>query len=95
MHAQAGLQNPDTPYSSIHYASKGFPSFTPQSSMVCNADLPSSTTVDRYIYVIEHYISQVPSTPVMPIPEDTWDAGTFLGATWSMINIQRKEPRPV
>ena len=71
MHAQANLQNPDTPYRSIDYAAKSFHSFTPQSSTVCNADLPTSSTVDRYIYVIEHYISQVPhSFPVTPILED-------------------------
>jgi hypothetical protein len=59
LHAQAGLQNPDAPYSSIDYASMEFASFTPTSTTLCNADLPSSSTLDRYIYVVEYYISQV------------------------------------
>ena len=61
IHVQASLQNPDAPYSSIDYGSKNFPSFGPQSSTTCNVDLPTSTTVDRYLYVVEYYISQVPS----------------------------------
>ena len=67
---QGNLQNPDAPYSSIDYASKSIPSLAPQSSTVCNADLPTSSTVDRYIYVIEHYISQVASSPLTPLLED-------------------------
>ena len=58
---QAYLENPDAPYGSIDYASRSFPSFAPSSSTVCNADLPG-TTVDRYLYVIEYYISQVLSS---------------------------------
>ena len=84
MHAQANLHNPDTPYSSIDYASRSLPSFTPQSSTVCNADLPTSTTVDRYIYVIEHYVSQVPSSSVTLIPEDT--CGCWKSPMRSLVN---------
>lgn len=60
MLAQANLQNPSGPYSSINYAFKSYPSFTPTSRDVCNSDLPRTSTLDRYIYVIEYYISQVP-----------------------------------
>ena len=56
---QANLQNPKAPYSSIDYDSISFPAFATQSSTMCNAELPTSSTVDRYLYVIEYYISQV------------------------------------
>ncbi len=44
----------------------------------------TSTTVDRYIYVIEHYVSQVPSSSVTLIPEDT--CGCWKSPMRSLVN---------
>lgn len=56
---QADLEDPDSPYNFIDYSSKAFSSFTPTSRTECNPDLPSTSTLDRYLYVIQYYVSQV------------------------------------
>ena len=38
---------------------KTFSSFMPTSRTECNPDLPSTSTLDRYLYVIQYYVSQV------------------------------------
>ena len=61
---QADLEDPDAPYSSINYNLKTFPAFMPLGSGTCNVDLPNDATVNRYLFVIEYYVSQVRDLPV-------------------------------
>ena len=58
-YVQADLEDPDSPYNSIDYRAKTFSSFMPTSRTECNPDLPSTSTLDRYLYVIQYYVSQV------------------------------------
>ena len=39
--------------------SKKFPAFTPLGNGVCNSDLPNDSTLNRYLFVIQYYVSQV------------------------------------
>ena len=56
---QADLEDPDAPYNGINYSSKKFPAFTPLGNGVCNSDLPNDSTLNRYLFVIQYYVSQV------------------------------------
>ena len=56
---QADLEDPDAPYSSINYGSKAFPTFTPLGGGTCNVDLPNDSILNRYLFVIQYYVSQV------------------------------------
>ena len=57
--AQADLEDPDAPYSAINYGAESFPAFTPLGGGTCNVDLPNDSTLNRYLFVIEYYVSQV------------------------------------
>ncbi len=59
---QADLEDRDASYSSINYGSKAFPTFTPLGSSTCNVDLPKDSTLNRYLFVIQYYVSQVRMT---------------------------------
>ena len=74
---QAGLEDPDSPYSSIDYSSKTFSSFTPTSRTECNSDLLNTSTLDRYLYVIQYYVSQVhlqgpPASSTTRMHQNAW-----------------------
>ena len=60
---QADLQDPDSPYSGIAYGSKTFPTFKPLGNGVCNVDLPNDSTLNRYLFVIQYYVSQARTSP--------------------------------
>lgn len=61
---QADLSNLGPPYGSIDYASLAFPAYEAPTGGVCNNDLPSDSTLNRYLFVVQYYVQQVRSLPV-------------------------------
>ncbi|CAL5222447.1 g4812 [Coccomyxa viridis] len=84
---KADLEDPDAPYNGIDYSAKKFPAFKPLGNGMCNSDLPNDSTLNRYLFVIQHYVSQgfYVLVDYHAYPGDTTVASGALVSDWKTL----------